>query len=145
VLLAVKCAVAIAVVAGSDVERERRNRVRPADASVVPGVSVQPDAVTFSESSVSRDELHVMPEIRLAMVVAPAPGVLRSHQAVHTGAGTGEVTSGTFSPTLERSVGLARVPAAAEGRVEVDIRGKRLGARIVKPPFVRNGKSLIET
>ncbi|MEX1993875.1 MAG: glycine cleavage system aminomethyltransferase GcvT [Steroidobacteraceae bacterium] len=72
-------------------------------------------------------------------------GVLRAHQAVYAGsAGTGEVTSGTFSPTLERSIGLARVPGAAAGTVEVDIRGKRLPARIVKPPFVRNGRALIE-
>ncbi len=72
-------------------------------------------------------------------------GVLRSHQKVFTAAGEGELTSGTFSPTLERSIGLARLPAAAEGSVEVDIRGKRIPARIVKPPFVRNGKALIET
>ncbi len=68
-------------------------------------------------------------------------GVLRSHQKVFAGAaGGGETTSGTFSPTLERSIGLARVPVAAADQVEVDIRGKRLPARIVKPPFVRNGK-----
>jgi aminomethyltransferase len=72
-------------------------------------------------------------------------GVLRSHQRVFAGAaGEGEVTSGTFSPTLERSIGLARLPAAAEGGVEVDIRGKRIAARIVKPPFARNGKARIE-
>jgi aminomethyltransferase len=72
-------------------------------------------------------------------------GVLRSHQKVLAGAaGGGEVTSGTFSPTLERSIGLARVPVAAAGEVEVDIRGRRLRARIVKPPFVRNGRALIE-
>ena len=65
-------------------------------------------------------------------------GVLRAHQKVDAGAaGTGEVTSGTFSPTLERSIALARLPAAAAGPVEVDIRGKRVPARIVKPPFVK--------
>jgi aminomethyltransferase len=72
-------------------------------------------------------------------------GVLRSHQKVSAGqAGEGEVTSGTFSPTLERSIGLARLPAAAAGEVQVDIRGKQMPARIVKPPFVRNGRALIE-
>jgi glycine cleavage system aminomethyltransferase T len=73
-------------------------------------------------------------------------GVLRAHQKVFAGAaGEGEVTSGTFSPTLERSIALARLPAAAAGRVEVDIRGKRVPARIVKPPFARNGKARIES
>jgi aminomethyltransferase len=72
-------------------------------------------------------------------------GVLRSHQKVFAGAaGEGEVTSGSFSPTLERSIGFARLPAAASGQVEVEIRGRRLPARIVKPPFVRNGRALIE-
>ncbi len=70
-------------------------------------------------------------------------GVLRSHQAVMVdGQSNGEITSGTFSPTLEQSIALARVPIAAEGEVKVDIRGKQLKARIVKYPFVRNGKAL---
>jgi aminomethyltransferase len=72
-------------------------------------------------------------------------GVLRSHQRVVAGdAGEGEVTSGTFSPTLERSIGLARVPAQAGDSVSVDIRGHLLSARVVKPPFARNGKIVIE-
>ena len=71
-------------------------------------------------------------------------GVLRSHQKVLAGAaGEGETTSGTFSPTLERSIALARVPAGTGERVQVDIRGKLLNARVVKPPFVRNGKALV--
>ncbi len=72
-------------------------------------------------------------------------GVLRSHQrVVANGAGEGEVTSGTFSPTLERSIGLARVPAATGGSVNVDIRGRLLPARVVKPPFAKNGKVMVE-
>lgn len=69
-------------------------------------------------------------------------GVLRGHQRVVTSAGDGEVTSGTFSPTLSCSIGLARLPAAAEERVEVDIRGRLLPARIVTPPFVRHGRAM---
>ena len=85
------------------------------------------------------------PARKLVGLLLEDRGVLRSHQAVFAGSsGAGETTSGTFSPTLERSIGLARLPAAAEGQVEVDIRGKRLAARIVKTPFVRNGKILIE-
>ena len=84
-------------------------------------------------------------------------GVLRSHQKVvvaGTGNGvpgsaasgplpTGEVTSGTFSPTLNRSIALARVPVTAATSVQVEIRGKLHAASIVKPPFVRHGKALI--
>jgi aminomethyltransferase len=70
--------------------------------------------------------------------------VLRGHQKVIVqGVGEGEITSGTFSPTLERSIALARVPQATGDKVQVDIRGKLLPARVVQYPFVRNGKSRI--
>jgi aminomethyltransferase len=71
-------------------------------------------------------------------------GVLRGHQKVVVpGIGTGEVTSGTFSPTLERSIAFARVPQATGAEVQVDIRGKLLRARVVKLPFVRRGQVLV--
>jgi aminomethyltransferase len=70
--------------------------------------------------------------------------VLRSHQKVIVAnVGEGEVTSGTFSPTLQRSIGFARVPAKTGDRCEVEIRGKLVAARIVRPPFVRHGKVAI--
>ncbi|HEY6645252.1 glycine cleavage system aminomethyltransferase GcvT [Povalibacter sp.] len=81
---------------------------------------------------------------KLVGLVLEDRGVLRGHQKVVVpGVGEGELTSGTFSPTLERSIGFARVPAATGGQVQVDIRGKLLNAHVVKYPFVRNGKALI--
>ncbi len=72
-------------------------------------------------------------------------GVLRSHQRIVTTAGEGEVTSGTFSPTLQTSIAMARVPREVKvgDRVEVDVRGKLLEAQVVKMPFVRNGEALV--
>jgi len=70
-------------------------------------------------------------------------GVLRSHQKVVTAGGLGEVTSGSFSPTLNRSIALARIPPPVSLDVQVDIRGKLHRASVVKPPFVRQGKALI--
>ncbi|WP_347251176.1 glycine cleavage system aminomethyltransferase GcvT [Zoogloea sp.] len=72
-------------------------------------------------------------------------GILRSHQKVFTAQGEGETTSGTFSPTLERSIALARLPLGVMpgDAVEVDIRGKRLKALVVKAPFARNGKAMV--
>jgi len=70
--------------------------------------------------------------------------VLRSHQRVIVaGVGEGEVTSGTFSPTLARSIGLARVPSATGAAVQVEVRARLLPARTVRPPFVRHGRPLI--
>jgi aminomethyltransferase len=72
-------------------------------------------------------------------------GVLRSHQKVHTDLGAGEITSGTYSPTLGVSIAFARLPVGvAQGAtVRVEIRDKQLAARVVKPPFVRQGKALV--
>ena len=81
----------------------------------------------------------------VGLVLEASGGVLRAHQAVQTPHGAGETTSGTFSPTLSRSIALARVPADVQvgDAVTVDVRGKPLAARVVKPPFVRNGKALV--
>jgi aminomethyltransferase len=70
-------------------------------------------------------------------------GVLRAGYEVTTGAGRGQVTSGSFAPTLGRSIALARVPVDAQEPCEVVIRDRAQPAKIVKPPFVRNGKAKI--
>jgi len=83
---------------------------------------------------------------RLVGLLLEERGVLRSHQRVAApGVADGMVTSGTFSPTLNRSIGLARVPQATGASVHVEIRGKLHAARVVKTPFVRHGKAMIET
>ncbi|MDO8413360.1 MAG: glycine cleavage system aminomethyltransferase GcvT [Gallionellaceae bacterium] len=71
-------------------------------------------------------------------------GVLRGHQQVHSAQGVGEITSGSFSPTLEKSIALARMPKEVQigDTVQVAIRDKMLAAKVVKYPFARNGKGL---
>ena len=81
---------------------------------------------------------------RLVGLVLEERGVLRAHQVVRVeGVGEGEITSGSFSPTLGKSIALARVPAATGDRAEVEIRGKWYPVRVVQPNFVRHGKALI--
>ena len=83
-------------------------------------------------------------ERRQVGLVLDERAVLRSHQRVLIpGIGEGEVTSGTFSPTLSRSIGLARVPAATGDSVQVEVRNRPLPARVVRPPFVRHGRVLV--
>ncbi len=73
-------------------------------------------------------------------LVMDEKGVLRHGQTVTTANGDGEILSGTFSPTIGKAIAFARVPAGAPGDVAVDIRGRKVPVRVVKFPFVRNGK-----
>jgi len=75
-------------------------------------------------------------------------GILRPHQKVLPSAESssdlhaiqgidleGRITSGSFSPTLGKSIALARVPIAIEDHCVVEIRGKQQVAKVIKPPF----------
>jgi aminomethyltransferase len=86
---------------------------------------------------------------KLVGLVLEGRGIMRSHQKVLVDLGNGEqgegeVTSGTFSPTLQNSIAMARVPKATGDTCHVDIRGKQVPARVIKLPFVRNGKKVYE-
>ena len=85
------------------------------------------------------------PTLQLVGLVLNAAGVLRAHQIIHTSKGQGEITSGSYSPTLGMSIALARIPqgVAIGDTVQAEVRGKQLDCRVVKIPFVRNGQSLI--
>jgi aminomethyltransferase len=95
---------------------------------------------------IGRDALSAKPAGRqLLGLVLLERGVLRNHQKVVTPQGPGEITSGSFSPTLNRSIAFARLPTGVTpgDTVQVEVRDKLLPARVVKPPFVRNGKALV--
>jgi aminomethyltransferase len=81
----------------------------------------------------------------LGLVLEERGGVLRGHQAVRGARGEGTITSGSFSPTMNASIALARLPATSEpgDKVEVTVRDRQLAARTVQPPFVRRGKILV--
>lgn len=116
--------------------------VSPLNAGLAWTVDMKDEARDF----VGRTALQANPATqRLLGLILEDKGVLRSHMKVFTAAGEGETTSGSFSPSLEKSIAFVRVPLATQPgeTVEVDIRGKRLKARTVKLPFVRNGKALV--
>jgi len=85
------------------------------------------------------------PTRKLAGLVLQDRGVMRDHQVVKTSHGDGEITSGSFSPSLNQSIALARIPAAVQigDTVQISVRDKLLNAKVVKYPFVRNGKALV--
>lgn len=76
---------------------------------------------------------------QLVGLVLETKGVLRNHLPVWVGDAQGEITSGSYSPSLERGIAMARIPAGSADSCEVELRGKRLPARIIKLPFIKNG------
>ena len=84
-------------------------------------------------------------QVFAGLILRDKGGVLRAHQKVLTAAGDGEITSGTFSPSLQQSIAFARLPKdiAPGTDVQVAVRDRKLTATVVKLPFVRNGKALV--
>ncbi|MCC2616505.1 glycine cleavage system aminomethyltransferase GcvT [Aestuariibacter halophilus] len=80
---------------------------------------------------------------KLVGLVMTEKGVLRSGLKVKVSEGEGVITSGTFSPTLGHSIAMARIPATSDATAEVEMRKKWVTVKIVKPSFVRNGKSVL--
>ncbi|MCK2095697.1 glycine cleavage system aminomethyltransferase GcvT [Thauera aromatica] len=116
--------------------------VSPLDA----GLAWTVDFADATRDFIGRSALRANPAARRMLgLILEDKGVLRSHMKVFTGAGNGETTSGSFSPTLEKSIALARLPLPVQAgeEVDVEVRGKRLKARTVKLPFVRNGQPLV--
>jgi aminomethyltransferase len=127
---------------GSDMDETRQ----PLESGLAWTVAFEPRARAF----IGRAALEAVRERgsarALTGLLLEDRAIMRSHQRVVTAAGDGEITSGSFAPTLGRSVALARLPAAAAvagTAVQVEVRGKLLPARVVHPPFVRHGKVLV--
>jgi glycine cleavage system T protein (aminomethyltransferase) len=117
--------------------------VSPLDAGLAWTVALTPGRDFVGRAALeARGQRHEF----LGLVALEPGGVLRAHQKVEGARGEGEVTSGTFSPTLSKSIALARLPRATAlgDTVQVHVRDKRLAARVVKVPFVRNGSILVQ-
>ncbi|MDE1894115.1 MAG: glycine cleavage system aminomethyltransferase GcvT [Pseudomonadota bacterium] len=80
------------------------------------------------------------PRVMVGLVL-DEKGVLRHGQKVLTARGEGEILSGSFAPTLGKAIAFARIPAGEPGELRVDIRGREVPVRLVKYPFVRDGKA----
>ncbi|MWV10531.1 glycine cleavage system aminomethyltransferase GcvT [Pseudomonas sp. R-28-1W-6] len=118
--------------------------VSPLAANMAWTIAWEPVERNFVGRSALESQRAAGDQAKLVGLVLEERGVLRAHQVVRIeGVGEGEITSGSFSPTLGKSIALARVPAATGERAEVEIRGKWYPVRVVKANFVRNGKAVI--
>lgn len=110
----------------------------PLESGLAWTVAMKDERIFIGRRALEKEKAHGVKN-RLVGLLLVDKGVLRHGQVVRTDEGDGAVTSGSFSPTLERSIGFARVPSGASETCHVDIRGRLLEARIVKPPFARAG------
>ena len=118
--------------------------VSPLSANMAWTIAWEPATRAFIGREALEAEKAAGVQLKLVGLVLEERGVLRAHQVVRIAdVGEGEITSGSFSPTLSKSIALARVPMATADRAEVEIRGKWYPVRVVKPTFVRLGKALI--
>jgi aminomethyltransferase len=119
--------------------------VSPLESGLAWTVAWEPEDRDFIGRTALEKQRHDEDKRRFVGLLLEDKGVLRTHQRVVVeGIGDGEITSGGFSPTIGRSIALARVPAGDYDQAEVDVRGKLLNVRIVKTPFVRNGQIRID-
>ncbi|MCF4995687.1 glycine cleavage system aminomethyltransferase GcvT [Pseudomonas syringae] len=125
---------------GQDIHQD----ISPLASNMAWSIAWQPVSRQFIGRSALEAEKAAGVQHKLVGLVLEERGVLRAHQVVRIAdVGEGEITSGSFSPTLSKSIALARVPMATADRAEVEIRGKWYPVRVVRPTFVRHGKTLI--
>jgi len=123
---------------------EMDETISPLEANMAWTIAWQPEERNFIGKSALLAEKETGIKNKLVGLVLKERGVIRAHMKVIVeGLGEGETTSGTMSPTLKKSIGLARVPQTTGDSVMLEIRGKLVPANVVKPSFVRKGKALI--
>lgn len=121
---------------GSDMDES----VTPLESNMGWTVSLTEDRDFIGKGALLAQKEQGVPR-KLVGLVLETRGVLRGHQKVCLdGVEIGEITSGSFSPTLGYSIALARVSQTLAGNCQVDMRGKLVDVSVVKPPFVRFGK-----
>jgi aminomethyltransferase len=113
--------------------------VTPFESNLAWTVPLDPPDRAFIGRSALEKQVKEGVKRRLVGLILEGPGIIRNHQKVLTAtSGEGEVTSGGYSPTLEKSIALARVPSEIGPHCFVEIRGsKQVPAQVVKPPFVK--------
>lgn len=124
---------------GNDMDEQ----ISPLQAGMAWTIAWQPESRDFIGRAALEAEKSAGNTPRLVGLLLEGKGIMRAHQKVFTAAGEGEITSGTFSPSLQKTIAMARIPNAQLEHCEVEIRKQKIPAKVVKLPFVRNGKALV--
>ena len=124
---------------------EMDDNVSPLVANMGWTIAWQPEERNFIGRAAIEAEKAAGVKQKLVGLVLRERGVLRAEQIVSVDGSDqqGVITSGTFSPSLGYSIALARVPVVIGSHCQVNMRGKQITVEVVKPGFVRNGKSIL--
>lgn len=114
--------------------------VTPWEANLGWTIALDEGRAFIGRAALEQQKAAGVPRVMVGLVL-DEKGVLRHGQKVLTAQGEGEILSGSFAPTLGKAVGFARIPAGEPGDLRVDIRGREVPVRLVKYPFVRDGKA----
>lgn len=112
--------------------------VTPFEANLGWTVELEGERDFNGKAALAKQQADGVPSKMIGLVMDQR-GVLRHGQTVLSEQGEGEILSGTFSPTAEKAIAMARVPANAQAPYHVDIRGKQVPVRAVSIPFVKKG------
>ncbi len=125
---------------GSDMDEQ----YSPLESGLGWTVAWEPAARNFIGRKALETKRNAIDNKRLVGLLLEGRGVLRNHQKLFSdGVEVGEATSGGFAPTLQRSIALARVEPDIGDACSVEIRGRQVPAKVIRPPFVRKGKICI--
>lgn len=117
--------------------------ISPLESNMQGTITWQPQARQFIGRQALTEERTVGVERKLVGLVMESRGVLRRHQPViHNDRKIGEITSGAYAPSLGYSIALALIEKTDSKALQVEIRKKLHWVRVVKTPFVRNGKKV---
>ncbi len=112
--------------------------VTPLESALGWTLGIDDEREFIGKDALLEQKSHGVEQVLTGLVLA-GRGVLRHAQRIVTNKGEGVITSGSFSPTLQRAIAFARIPIKAGDTCQVDMRGKLRDCNIVKPPFARNG------
>ena len=125
---------------------EMDENVSPLQANLGWTLSFDDETRDFIGKNAVADEKDKGVASKLVGLVLLDKGVLRQGQLLieeNDESSTGVITSGSYSPSLEKSIALARVPMSVSGHCYAEVRGRHLKAQVVSPAFVRQGKVLV--
>jgi len=126
---------------GSDMDET----TSPLESGLTWTIAWEPQERDFIGRKTLEEQRNKDDNLQFVGLVLEGRGVLRNHLKLFFGdEELGEITSGGFGPTLDRSIALARIRKDCSDSCEVEMRGKRAAVRVVKPPFVRNGEVKVQ-